>query len=383
MIGRLLFSLTFTFLFSWNIFSQSVKISLFNDKQPVTIVFTVVKGQYKFSGDGEFYSVFQKDQIFYITIDNGTIQIRDQKKLIGNFKNLDFEGIATENTFQLKPVTPSLASREYDDNLQINLRNRRLLLINKVDMEKYLAGVIEAEGGSEAGIEYYKAQAVLIRTFAINNMFKHATEGFNLCDGVHCQAYKGRSSLNDKIYKAARETAGQVLVDADSNLIFSPFHSNCGGLTNPAGNVWQNNLPYLKSIRDPFCTSSRNARWVKEIPFSEWKQFLEEKGIEVQSVKDCLFRQDTRKKYYKVGNNSSVTLRDIRNHWHLKSSFFNVEGRQDSVYLAGRGYGHGVGLCQEGAIEMAKVGYVYMDILFFYFSNVHLADYRTLELNNY
>ncbi len=382
MVKRLFYFLFFTFFIFSNGLTQSIKVGLLYDKQPETVVLSVVTGQYKFSGDGEFYSVFQKDQIFYITINNGSILIRDQKKLIGSFKEIEFEGIDKENTFQLKAVTPSSDSHEYDDNLQISLSDNHLLLINKVDMEKYLAGVIEAEGGSDAGIEYYKAQAVLIRTFAINNMFKHATEGFNLCDGVHCQAYKGRSSLNNKIYEAAKETEGQVLVDADSNLIFSPFHSNCGGLTNTAGNVWQSDLPYLKSVKDPFCTDSRNAKWGKEIPFSEWKQFLKEKGVEVNSPDECRFSQNTRKKYYVV-KGQDISLRDIRNRWNLKSSFFSVESSNGNILLRGRGYGHGVGLCQEGAIEMAKVGYVYEDILFFYFSNVHLEDYRNLALDKY
>jgi stage II sporulation protein D len=97
--------------------------------------------------------------------------------------------------------------------LHIKLKNEQLLFVNDVNFEKYIAGVVEAEGGPNAPLEYFKTQAILCRTYAMKYYNKHLNEGFNLCDEVHCQAYKGRVSKNEDILKAAIETSGLVIVD--------------------------------------------------------------------------------------------------------------------------------------------------------------------------
>ncbi len=101
----------------------------------------------------------------------------------------------------------------YDDNLLALPGDRYMTLVNQVDMDKYLAGVVEAEAGSNAEKEFYKAQSVLCRTYALKQMERHSSEGFSLCDGTHCQAYKGKSTTNPEILEAIVETSAMVLAD--------------------------------------------------------------------------------------------------------------------------------------------------------------------------
>ncbi len=274
---------------------------------------------------------------------------------------------------------PLTSSNEYDDALTFRIIDGKLKAINLVDLEKYIAGVIEAEGGINAPYEYYKAQAVLIRTYTIKNIYKHAEEDFNLCDQVHCQAYHGRNAKNEDIYKATVATAGEVLIDQDSILVMSPFHSNCGGETSAAGIYWQSDLPYLQSVKDPFCLEQPNAQWEKTIDKNEWVNFLKNKGVSNPEAY-MNFKDSGRQKYF-IEN--KITLRQIREGFGLKSTLFSISSNGNKITFKGRGYGHGIGMCQWGAMEMAKVGYTYIDIIHFYFQHVDITDYREMELHRY
>ncbi|UCH15499.1 MAG: SpoIID/LytB domain-containing protein, partial [Bacteroidales bacterium] len=223
-------------------------------------------------------------------------------------------------------------------------------------------------------------QAILIRTYALKNMHRHSGSGFSLCDNIHCQAYKGRSKLNNLIINAVEETRGIVVVNSQNNLITTPYHSNCGGLTSSTSNVWQKDLSHLVVIKDPFCTNSKNTSWIKKIPVTDWENYLKKCGIDITGSKsaDYKFVQPGRKKFYHI-DNQKVLLTRIRDDWDLKSTFFSISIDGNTLIFKGRGFGHGVGLCQEGAIEMARVGYTYHDILHFYFRNVRVAHYKDIS----
>jgi stage II sporulation protein D len=338
--------------------------------------------------------------------------------------------------------------REYDNDLYISIRNDSFFLINDVNFEKYIAGVVEAEGGSKAHIEYYKAQAILCRTYAAKHYTKHLEEGFNLCDGQHCQAYKGRCKYNLSILDAALQTSGLVVVDSSRNLISATFYANSGGQTANSEDVWITALPYLRAVQDTFSIHGRGYAWEKNIPLASWKTYLSTKGFSLEPhekyvpftldtiwdnnavenertllsffVKDSTsgttvdsletntsdssnmqsFRIDTiqhkkeqkhfpldftfdqteRKKYFSFrACDTLLPLRTIRSDWKLRSTFFSVRADADTVYLSGRGYGHGVGLSQEGAMRMAECNYTYDQIIKFYFTGVQIMNIRAVN----
>lgn len=369
--------------FSQALLSQSIKIGILRAQKLNAITASVSEGIYLAIGDGDQLGEYKKG-IFYITRQGHKVEVRDRKNLLGVFNEFHLQPAGPDAVLSVRGINPSTTNHFYDDALIISAESNRLLVINKVDMEKYIAGVIEAEGGPNAALEYYKAQAVLIRTYTIKKMFRHGEERFNLCDQVHCQAFHGRSHKNPMIYEATSATAGEVLVDQDSVLVMSPFHSNCGGTTCRSGQYWQKDLPYLQSIVDPFCTKSRNAHWTKEITLPDWNRFmLSQASLSQEELQQThTYPNGKRSQYLKIGK-YQISFRAMREHWGLKSAYFAIERRESTIVLIGKGYGHGIGMCQEGAMEMAKVGYPYKDIIFFYFQGVEMTDYREMDLHRY
>lgn len=371
----------FLVAFMQTLHGQTMQISAFNNVDIKAFTVSVQQGKYLLECDAEKYGDYKRNSIFFVSIKDDKIEIRDKNSIIGTFKEIKLVPGDKESIVMVKGVNPATVSQTYDDAFVFKLIDTKLKAINNIDLEKYIAGVIEAEGGIDAPLEYYKAQAVLVRTYTIKNIYKHAEEGFNLCDQVHCQAYLGRSSRNPLIYEATQKTAGMVLIDKDSVLVMSPFHSSCGGQTSSAGIYWQSDLPYLRSISDPFCLSQKNSTWEQRIPLSEWKIFLSASGIN-QPEKYVQYTAAKREQFF-INNKNKVTFRQIREKYSLKSSYFSISQQGGEIVFNGKGYGHGIGMCQIGAMEMAKVGYSYVDIVHFYFRNVKITDYREMELHRY
>lgn len=358
-------------------YCQNIQIGLFPEKDIRSLVFSVVKGNYTVISDESIIREIHSGEIFFVNAEGNSLVVSDSINEIGRFDKLLIKGIENENIFQLKLISPLSLSYDYDDDLILSVKVSDINVINKVDIEKYIAGVIEAEGGSNAGSEYYKAQSVLARTYLYRNMVRHGADGFNLCNAEHCQAYKGKSMLNHQIYDDVKSTSMLVLTDLENNLIFAPYHSNCGGITGTADLVWQNHMHCLQSVNDPFCLESRNSSWEKTILLDDWKKYLEKNsaGNEIEKKVVYTFVNENRKKSFSL-ENSEISLKKIREDFSLKSSFFSISCDGEIIKFKGRGYGHGVGMCQEGAIEMAKVGYTYIDIIHFYFQDVLIQPYK-------
>jgi stage II sporulation protein D len=229
-------------------------------------------------------------------------------------------------------------------------------------------------------MEYLKSQAVLARTFMYKHFDRHLIDRYNLCDNTHCQAFNGIST-DTLIIRAALETKGLVVLDRDSTLIISAFHSNCGGETSTSDFVWLSGYSYLKQVIDPYCLKSPNATWKKSIPLTEWESYLKKSGFvsDGKTTPSYNFSQLTRQNYYMIGS-FSLPFGQIRNDLNLKSAFFSVVREGNSIIFKGRGYGHGVGLCQEGAIVMAARGFKYSDIIRFYYSDVIISDIKNAKI---
>ncbi|NJK95949.1 MAG: SpoIID/LytB domain-containing protein [Bacteroidales bacterium] len=235
--------------------------------------------------------------------------------------------------------------------------------------------MVEAETGVNTLPEFRKAQAILCRTYLYNNLNRHLSEGFNLCDEVHCQAYKGQTPFTAEIYKSTNATSGLVITGSDNNLILAPFHGNCGGETETSENTWINNHEYLRPLKDIYCLKSPNSNWSKSLTIKEWKVYLLKNDFDIKALSNAAFEMKGpgRKQYYKVGKDSMLT-KQMRADWNLKSSYFQVFYKDGAVILKGHGYGHGVGLCQDGAMRMALLGKNYTEIINYYFKNVKIQQ---------
>jgi stage II sporulation protein D len=349
--------------------AAEIRIGLFYGKAVKSFVFSVIEGEYVLSGETQQLALIRKGAIFHIDFTGSKLVVNDTVKLYGRFIRLDFKGVSANNIFQIKPVDPSLPSKESDDDLAVIITDYGMQLINHLDLEKYIPGAVETEGGTNAPQEFYKAQAVIARTFAVKNFYRHASEGFNLCDGVHCQAYNGKCRWNKNIYDAVLSTKNEILVDNNKQPVITAFHSNCGGITANASDVWNKDLPYLVPVHDPFCSTSPHSTWSRSITSKEWSEYLDRKFF-TGSLKPA-FTGTGRQKYLDPVNHK-LPLTEIREDLKLNSSYFTISQNNNTVVINGHGYGHGLGLCQEGAIEMARVGYTYVDILMFYFRGLNL-----------
>ncbi len=348
-------------------------------------MFSVTQGGYVLDlFDGKPISL-KKDNPVILAYYNGKIAVKTSGEQSFSCDSLVLRGITGKDGFSLRMTGTTSAKQIYAGDLQCLPDMGKLVLINICDIEQYVAGVVKAEGGEGKNIEYFKSQALLVRSYMYKYYQRHILDRYNLCDNTHCQAFNGITT-DSTILRAAFETKGMVVLNHDSVLINSAFHSNCGGETTVSENVWLSGYTYLKKVIDPYCVNSRNAKWSKTISLEAWKEYLKKSGYKAASNDPSVFNfsQITRLSDYNVGT-FSLPFTRIRGDMKLRSAFFSVFSDGDSVTLKGRGFGHGVGLCQEGAMVMAAKGFNFKQILDFYFTNVIVTDVKNIkkEINNF
>ncbi|MEN8228824.1 MAG: SpoIID/LytB domain-containing protein [Bacteroidota bacterium] len=364
--------------------AQPVQVGLYQDNLVNAAVVYCSAGSYQLLVDGNIVSRLDEGGILYITLEEGKLKVLDANQDFGHCQQLELRGLSLESVFRLRSIQPELDSRLYDDDLMVSAGDRFMTLVNRVDFDKYLAGVVEAETGGNAEKEFYKAQSILCRTFAMKSLDRHSTEGFSLCDGVHCQVYKGKSVYNPVILEAIQETTGMVVADYNFKLITAAYHSNSGGQTERASNAWLTDVDYLQSVVDPYSLHQTNAKWRDTISFKEWKAYLIDNGMKsVLKIPDeIIYVEQMRRKKYFILDKDSIRMTKIREDWGFKSTFFDMFPDGDSILIWGKGYGHGIGMSQQGAMKMARDEFTYQDILQFYFHEIRLMDYRDLPASS-
>jgi stage II sporulation protein D len=370
----------FFMLSSIGVLAQPVKVGLYQEKLVHSAVVYCSSGTYQLLLDGRVVTRMEEGAILYVSLEDEKVRVLDAERDFGLAGSVEMRALSVESVFRLRPIKPELYSRTYDDNLLLIPEDRYLTLVNEVDMDKYLAGVVEAESGTRAEKEYYKAQSILCRTYTLKQLERHSNEGFSLCDQAHCQAYKGRSRGNPEILEAIVETSAEVLADFNFKLITAAYHSNSGGQTQRASNVWLSDVDYLQSVVDPYSLHQSHAKWRDTISFDEWKAYLQKNGMRsVGRIPDeIIYVEQMRRKKYFILDKDSIRMAKIREDWGFKSSYFDMFPDGDKILVWGKGHGHGIGMSQQGAMKMARDGFTYQDILQFYFHEVRLMDFRDL-----
>ncbi len=354
---------------------HQIRIGLFQDRLMNSFVFHCISGEYKLVSDTGF-SILKEGDLLYLRFLNEKIITGDGVMEAFFSKRLSFEDISGNGIFRLRPVDPSDDARNYQGELEVSVSHNNLQIVNIPDFEQYLAGVVQTEGGPSAPSEYYKAQAILCRTYAIKNFHTHAAEGFNLCDHSHCQAYKGMNDDNRSVTETVLATYNLVLTGRYFVLVNAVYHSNSGGQTQRASDLWINGEEYLQAVLDPFSENQPNSTWRKTISFDMWRNYLIANGMSYALTAEpdkMLIQQRNRRQHFILENDTIMTDR-IRLDFNLRSGFFDMELKADSLVFKGKGYGHGVGMSQEGAMEMARQGYSFSDILRFYYHQVQIRD---------
>jgi stage II sporulation protein D len=368
-------------LLSSSLFSQQLRIGVLRDYKVERILFSYNDESYSIIADTFHFGKLEKNEFLDISLTkNNKVQLKKGVVLLGTFSKINLVGSTLKSSITLTCKTPQVKERKYQNDFEIFNSNNELFIVNLVEMNNYLAGVVESEGGGGKELDYYKVQAIMCRTYALKSIDKHQKEGFNLCDRVHCQAYHYMLRFTPKIEEAVLLTEGQILVDEHHHLAGTFFHANCGGQTTEAANVWNTNLPYLNSFRDTFCIYTKQAAWETKIPQQKWADFLVSKYNypiydSVFGPMIFTFNQSDRMAFYQSPS-LGIPLRDLRQQFNLKSTFFSCYPDGLNVLIRGRGVGHGVGLCQEGAMRMAKYGFNYKQIGLYYFPGLKFSTVK-------
>ncbi len=361
---------------------EIMSIRIYSQFKINTFIFSPAQGSYILYGDGKPVDRIDNTNALKIGLyGNDSIEVHMVDARLGKFKTLKLVAQESERSFKLRLVAPDKKPRYYQGELSVTVENKLLRVINFTRLDDYIAGVSEAEAGKHSHAEFYKVQAILARTYALGHIHKHAEEGYNLCDQVHCQVFYGIT--NDLvILDAVKQTRGQVVVDEDLQLITAVFHSNSGGQTVNSEDVWGANTSYLRSITDSFSLKMPNARWQRKMATEDWLSYLKLRynyPVDDSAARNYAlnFKQESRRTYLEY-TGVKIPLKNVRTDFQLKSTFFSITNQGDSLLFSGKGFGHGIGMCQEGAMCMTKCGYTYKQVLNFYYQKVVLLDIKEM-----
>jgi stage II sporulation protein D len=266
----------------------------------------------------------------------------------------------------------------YSGDIEVWRGANGLYLVNEIPLEVYVEGVVKAESGSNWALEALKAQAVVVRTYLYHQMRRNAGKKYDITSSVLHQLYKGLNK--DSLVKTAvRETEWEVLT-YEGIPIVAYYHSTCGGKTELPEAVFGRKYPYLKSVTTS-CALSPLSMWVRRIPLREVEKATGAKGI--AEIIIASYTPTGRVGVMDIHANPetvSVEAKDLRKMlgWsRLPSTDFSLAIEDDTLVLEGKGYGHGVGLCQWSALEMALEGRDYKEILSFFYPGAALELHET------
>ena len=378
---RLFLTILLSFSFYLLSYPATVRVRLLTEEDPSYVFFRVISGKYSLKCPGIESTDLDTGEEILISRYKNFIAIKISGITAFSADSAIFESISENSRFFLRTGAGGGVSGTYSGGMTCYPDLSGLVIVNVCDIEEYIAGVVMAEGGRGKNIEYCKTQAVIARTYAYKYFEKHVSDRYNLCDDTHCQAFSGIVS-DSVISRAVRETKDKVIVTPDSLLIIAAFHSNCGGETSPSEYVWLSPQPYLVRVSDPFCVRSRNSSWETTVSMGEWLEILRKNNYTgaADNSSQFSFSQPHRTAEYKIGE-FSMPLSILRDKLGLKSAWFSVIPQNDSLYIRGKGYGHGVGLCQEGAMVMAVEGSEFDEIVRFYYPGVLITDIRFARKN--
>ena len=351
------------------------------------------------------------------------------------YRELTFTPQADDATFSLNDVTIGIdyhwerqQTLEYEGSLRIVVEADKIVAINELPVERYLTSVISSEMSPTASLEFLKAHAVISRSWLLaqmekrrrldsgaDNFFSFIKKDdeiirwydredhtiFDVCADDHCQRYQGiPKEIGGKAEEAISETRGQVLT-YDGEICDARFSKCCGGETEEFQYCWEDTpKPYLVHVHDPYCNTSDKHilsqvlkdydqetpnfyRWTVEYTQEELTRLVNSKlKDDLGDIKDLIpIERGKSGRIWKlkiVGTRKSLTIgkeleiRRTLSETHLLSSAFEVTKDNNRFILNGRGWGHGVGLCQIGAAVMGEQGKPYDEILLFYYRNAEI-----------
>jgi SpoIID/LytB domain protein len=353
------------------------------------------------------------------------------------YRNLTFTPQSDDASFELQDVTIGVnfhwerqQTQTFEGTLRIVVEADKIVAINELPVERYLASVISSEMSATASPEFLKAHAVISRSWLLAQMEKRRQHEngsdsffsfikkddelirwydredhtiFDVCADDHCQRYQGIShARNQHVEEAVSLTRGQILT-YDGDICDARFHKCCGGVTEEFQYCWEDTpKPYLVSVQDPWCNTTDKHilsqvlndydqetpdfyRWTVDYTQEQLSELVSRKlNIDFGTITDlvplekgksgriCRLMIVGTKKTFTIGK--ELEIRRALSETHLLSSAFDIEKTPTGFRLHGRGWGHGVGLCQIGAAVMGEQGKTYEEILLYYYRGAEIQS---------
>lgn len=263
----------------------------------------------------------------------------------------------------------------YQGEIEIWRGRDGYFLINVVDLEEYVKGVVAGEAGIHWPEEALKAQAVLARTYAVAHIIRNRTKNFyDVTSSVFHQIYRTDEGT-EEIEKAVKETKGQILTYSGEPII-AFYHACSVGKTEDPKEVFGREYPYLKPVEVP-STPSPYSMWEKKIPFEMLEKVLSIEKIFHVSILTYTSTGRAKEIEFSDGKNKKVIkateLRRLLQWNALPSTMIkSVKIKEDGVVFEGNGFGHGVGMCQWCAFQMAQEGKTYREILQYFYPQTEI-----------
>lgn len=269
----------------------------------------------------------------------------------------------------------------YSGSLEVMNDDKGLYVVNKVPFQRYLEAAVAAETGREREIEAIKAQAVISRTIAVART-RYSEENFHISSGIS-RIMSEDKDINPYVVYSVRATDDEVLTHNDMP-IKAFYHETCSGRTELPEELWGESYSYLKSVD---CN-------INNAPYDRWQKRVNnrkiEKALGIADLRDISIESNTstgRVKTLRITSGNKSTLlpvmefRKLMGYTYLQSNQFIIDKSGDHTIFMGKGTGHGVGLCQRGALEMAKQGKTYREILAHYFpgAEIQKVDYLKFQ----
>ncbi|MDW7655522.1 MAG: SpoIID/LytB domain-containing protein [Nitrospiraceae bacterium] len=261
-------------------------------------------------------------------------------------------------------------------------KGKGFLVINRVDLEEYIKGVVPAEVSSTWHPEMLKTQAVAARTYALYQQMLSGKREYDVAATVQDQVYRGKQGIDAGILHAVEETRGLVVTYQDAP-IYAAFSSTAAGLTEDAMNVWSKEYPYLKGVECPFDLASPNYQWKSSFRVDTLELNLRQQGFSVgriTAMAPIAFSRGGRVAKLRILHSGGELilrgeeLRKAVGYTIIPSTQFAIESMARDVVLSGYGAGHAVGMCQWGAKELAERGYHFSTILQYYYPGTEVQN---------
>ncbi len=275
-------------------------------------------------------NLFSSVKVKIISNNGIAIYVKGKRRLIYDNSSLKF----IFSSPNIDDSSIKYADKKYKGGIGFRYKDKKFSVINYIDIDEYLCGVVPKEMSGDWEIEALKAQAVAARTFAIASINKHSEYGFDVCNTTDCQVYGGYDAQRPVSNQAVNETRGKLLYYKD-NLVSAYYHANSGGYTASMENVWDSKVPYIVGVADPYSMDKPRSTWELRCKKSELTSKLNNAGYHIGEVKGARINDvssDGRVQSFSfIGTKGEVTfkkekLRAFLGYTKLKSIYFQLDG---------------------------------------------------------